>query len=256
MKNSKPIIKYTPATLANSIGMRPESLMRKMNEMGLKYGRHDILPEDTVIELLERYSEHHPQRPDEVVEKAQEIYQQINLQINFPDGSDGKPDSRLITQTVSKTVTDGVRQLPDGTDNEADGKGGRTDGNKMVTVLAYLAFVFILIFQMEHVASVGTDVSTFTDETARKVSGWLFAFTFNLTALVMTIKRGIKAKVQLFKRDVSYILLFAVLDVIFFVISSGPIEGSSDRLMWGKSILVGSATAFVIYSFNELVTNK
>ena len=27
-------------------------------------------------------------------------------------------------------------------------------------------------------------------------------------------------------------------------------------LMWAKAVLVGSATAFVIYSFNELLTDK
>ena len=120
----------------------------------------------------------------------------------------------------------------------------------------YFAFIFILLFQVEHLAIIGMDVSAFpNDSLARKVSGWLFALTVSITALLMTLRRGIKARITLFGYDVSYLMAFAVLDVIFFVLSSAPLEEST-WLHWVKSILVGTTTAFVIYSFNELITKN
>jgi len=264
MKNSKPT-EFTPERLARSIGIKVGSLQRKMNRMGLKYSRYDVLPEEVVEELVSEYSQPYPQRPDEVVEKAMEIAQQINVQINL--SHDGQTSRTSVVRSEDspplylseRTDSYADRQTGPRTDIAPQGKepdSSQTARTSLVTVLSYTAFIFILLFQMEHVASIGTDVSTFADETARKISGWLFAFTFNLTALVMTIKRGIRAKIRLLGRDMSYILLFALLDVVFFVISSAPIEQQGDGLAWAKAVLVGSATAFVIYSFNELVTDK
>ena len=260
---------FTPDHLAESMGLKVDSLMRKMNRMGLKYNRNDVLPYDAIEQIVTEYAKPHPQRPEEVVSNAMQLAQQVNVQINIgqtvPDSyvplSDRRPLS-MSANSDSGTDSQTVIQTVPRTDNAHDGihsdsaRTVQTVGGRFVTVLSYLAFVFILLFQMEHVASISIEVSAFKEETARRISGWLFAFTFSLTALVMTIKRGARAKIRLLGKELSYILLFALLDVVFFVVSTAPTEGQSEVLKWGKAVLVGSATAFVIYSFNELVTNR
>lgn len=276
---------FTPQSLAESLGIDIGTLKRAMTRMDFYYGKDDPLPPDVVREIIAAYAKPHPRRPEEVVESAQEIAQQFNIQINIGNqGEEGKPQLEILPR--EKPRAEEPKQLPapkaekeqavpkvePSTNNElypepAEGlaqslpKGNEQPATQnrspFVTILIYMAFIFILIFQMEHVASIGMDVSALNNETARKVSGWLFAFTFNLTALLMTLRRGISAVIKIGDKEISYILLFAILDVVFFVMSVAPMEGwSLGLLKWAKACLVGSATAFVIYSFNELLTEK
>ena len=254
---------FTPQTLADSLGLDIGTLKRAMTRMDFYYGKDDPLPPDVVREILSTYAKPHPRRPEEVVESAQEIAQQFNIQINIGEPLERKhredtpssavnlpdpPEERLGSQPLQ--ITSREKQI-------ANSEKPSPSRSPFVTILVYLAFIFILIFQMEHVASIGMDVSALNNDTARKVSGWLFAFTFNLTALLMTLRRGISAKLKFGEKEISYILLFAILDVVFFVMSAAPMEGLGPSiLMWAKAILVGSATAFVIYSFNELLTER
>ncbi len=258
---------FTPQTLAESLGIGLETLKRAMTRMDFYYGKDAPLPPDVVREIVATYARPHPRRPEEVVESAQEIAQQFNIQINISNPAPSRkteweqpPESSPSRIANSKPST---AVLPPATDNHQQTTNGRQPTtntpktNSFVTVLIYMAFVFILIFQMEHVASIGMDVSALNNDTARKVSGWLFAFTFNLTALLMTLRRGISAVIKFGEKKISYILLFAILDVVFFVMSAAPVDGlGSGVLMWAKAVLVGSATAFVIYSFNELLTER
>ena len=240
---------------------------RAMTRMDFYYGKDAPLPLDVVREIVATYARPHPRRPEEVVESAQEIAQQFNIQINISNPAPDRkteweqpPESSPPRMAKSEPPT---AVLPLATDNHQQTTNDRQPTtntpkpNSFVTILIYLAFVFILIFQMEHVASIGMDVSSLNNDTARKVSGWLFAFTFNLTALLMTLRRGISAVIQFGEKKISYILLFAILDVVFFVMSAAPVDGLGPvLLMWAKAVLVGSATSFVIYSFNELLTER
>lgn len=259
---------FTPQTLAESLGIDIGTLKRAMTRMDFYYGKDDPLPPEVVREIIAAYAKPHPRRPEEVVESAQEIAQQFNIQINIGNqGEERKPQLEILPR--EKPRAEEPKQLPapkaekeqatpkaePATKNRQPATG--TNRSPFVTILIYLAFIFILIFQMEHVASIGMDVSALNNETARKVSGWLFAFTFNLTPLLMTLRRGISAVIKIGEKEISYILLFAILDVVFFVMSAAPMEGWSIGLLkWAKACLVGSATAFVIYSFNELLTEK
>ena len=78
-----------------------------------------------------------------------------------------------------------------------------------------------------------------------------------LTALLMTLWRGTSAVVQIFSWRISYIAVFAIIDYIFFVIAVAPWDHpQTSNTLWLKTIFGGGATAFIIYSFNELLTTK
>lgn len=258
---------FTPQTLAESLGIGLETLKRAMTRMDFYYGKDAPLPPDVVREIVATYARPHPRRPEEVVESAQEIAQQFNIQINISNPAAGRdPQLEIVPREKPQSeapshLTTPNPETPSAPKMEAETRRQKPETSNthspFVTILVYLAFVFILIFQMEHVASIGMDVSALNDGNARKVSGWLFAFTFNLTALLMTLRRGISAVIQFGEKKISYILLFAILDVVFFVMSAAPVDGlRPGLLMWAKAVLVGSATAFVIYSFNELLTER
>jgi hypothetical protein len=244
---------FTGETLAESLALEWSTLRRKLNRMGHRYSKDDLIPEEVVQEIVLEYAQPHPRRSDEVVEGAQQVAGQLNIQINITNNSStGEPKHQETTpppygkQTVQPIQP---KALP-------SPEGGPQAGGRPVTILVYFAFVFILLYQVEHLAIIGMDVSAFpVDSLARKISGWLFAVTVSITALLMTLRRGIKARISIFGHDVSYLLAFAILDVIFFVLSSAPLEESTG-LHWVKSILVGTTTAFVIYSFNELITKN
>ena len=252
---------FTPQTLADALGIDIGTLKRAMTRMDFYYGKDDPLPPEVVQEIIAAYAKPHPRRPEEVVESAQEIAHQFNIQININNPAPERKPRLEITPKEEKQPIEPPKQLlppakepVEEAEPEEEPSGGRSP---FVTILVYMAFIFILIFQMEHVASIGMDVSALGNETARKVSGWLFAFTFNLTALLMTLRRGISAVIKIGEKETSYILLFSILDVVFFVMSAAPMDGvSAGLLKWAKACLVGSATAFVIYSFNELLTDK
>lgn len=266
---------FTPELLAENLGVDLPTMKRAMTRMNYYYGKDDSLPLDVVREIVATYAKPHPRRPEEVVESAQQFAQQFNIHINFSNNSPNSiedkeqqpPAPKLkpvpaslptapeppARQAEAKPDPKPVPEPPSDTEQQA----AMDTRSPLVTILVYMAFIFILMFQMEHVASIGMDVSALANETARQVSGWLFAFTFNLTALLMTLRRGISAVIHIGEKKMSYILLFAILDVIFFVMSAAPMGGLGEGiLMWGKAILVGSATAFVIYSFNELLTER
>ena len=253
---------FTPQTLADGLGIDIGTLKRAMTRMDFYYGKDDPLPPEVVQEIIAAYAKPHPRRPEEVVESAQEIAQQFNIQVNIGNPAPERKPQLDITPRQEPKPIELPKQLPPPPAKEPvseiieeeDPPSGRSP---FVTILVYMAFIFILLFQMEHVASIGMDVSALGNETARKVSGWLFAFTFNLTALLMTLRRGISAVIKFGENNISYILLFAILDVVFFVMSAAPMDGLNVGLLkWAKAFLVGSATAFVIYSFNELLTDK
>lgn len=244
---------FTGETLAESLALEWSTLRRKLNRMGHRYSKDDLIPEEVVQEIVLEYAQPHPRRSDEVVEGAQQVAGQLNIQINITNNSStGESKHQETTRTpYGKQTVQPVqpKALP-------SPEAGPQAGGKPVTILVYFAFVFILLYQVEHLAIIGMDVSAFPEgSSARTVSGWLFAVTVSITALLMTLRRGIKARISIFGYDVSYLLAFAILDVIFFVLSSAPLEESTG-LHWVKSILVGTTTAFVIYSFNELITKN
>jgi hypothetical protein len=244
---------FTGETLAESLALEWSTLRRKLNRMGHRYSKDDLIPEEVVQEIVLEYAQPHPRRSDEVVEGAQQVAGQLNIQINITNNTstEGPKHQNTTPPSPNKQTVQPVqpKALP-------SPEAGPQAGGRPVTILVYFAFVFILLYQVEHLAIIGMDVSAFpVDSLARKISGWLFAVTVSITALLMTLRRGIKARISIFGHDVSYLLAFAILDVIFFVLSSAPLEESTG-LHWVKSILVGTTTAFVIYSFNELITKN
>lgn len=260
----------TPQLLADNLGVDISTLKRTMTRMDFYYGKDDALPIDVVRDIVSTYAKPHPRRPEEVVESAHSFAQQFNIQVHFNSIPNSKPDPEPLPPApelpAPKTIPNPSISQPDPQPPAPkpspeppvlNQTANSPKHSPFVTILVYMAFIFILLFQMEHVASIGMDVSALGNETARKVSGWLFAFTFNLTALLMTLRRGISAVIHFGEKKVSYILLFAILDVVFFVMSAAPMDSLSVGLLkWAKAFLVGSATAFVIYSFNELLTDK
>jgi hypothetical protein len=251
---------FTGETLADSLSVKWPTLYKTMNRMGYKYGINDLIPEDVVQEIVLEYAQPKPNRADEVVKTAEQVAGQLNIPINItinnatvtqkePPKQHPKPDQTNDKQTVQPVQP---KALPKPTEELREPQAG----GKPVTALVYFAFIFILLYQVEHLATIGIDVSAFpAGSLARKVSGWLFAVTVSITALLMTLRRGIKARVSIFGENVSYLMVFAILDVIFFVLSSAPLEQTT-ALHWIKSLLVGITTAFVIYSFNELITKN
>ncbi|WP_282782267.1 hypothetical protein [Phaeodactylibacter xiamenensis] len=252
---------FTGETLAESLSLEWPTLRKKINRMGHRYGKDDLIPEDVVQEIVLDYAQPHPRRADEVVEGAQQVAGQLNIQINITNNSNtpapkpAEPQHPKPEQTNSTPAVQ-PKALPQPTEELPKPQADPQAGGKPVTALVYFAFIFILLYQVEHLATIGMDVSAFpADSLARKISGWLFAVTVSITALLMTLRRGIKARISIFGNDISYLMAFAVLDVIFFVLSSAPLT-EGNWLHWTKSILVGITTAFVIYSFNELITKK
>ena len=81
--NLKMQASFTPQTLADGLGIDIGTLKRAMTRMDFYYGKDDPLPPDVVREILSTYAKPHPRRPEEVVESAQEIAQQFNIQINI-----------------------------------------------------------------------------------------------------------------------------------------------------------------------------
>lgn len=262
---------FTGETLADSLSVKWSTLQKQINRMGYSYGKNDLIPEDVVQEIILEYAQPKPNRADEVVKTAKQVAGQLNIPINItinnatitqnePSKQHSKPDQTNDKQTVQlvkakpKALPKPTEQLP--TEELPEPQADPQAGGKPVTALVYFAFIFILLYQVEHLATIGMDVSAFpADSLARKISGWLFAVTVSITALLMTLRRGIKARIVIFGKDVSYLMAFAVLDVIFFVLSSAPLA-DGNWLHWTKSVLVGVTTAFVIYSFNELITKK
>jgi hypothetical protein len=244
-------------------------LRKKINRMGHRYGKDDLIPEDVVQEIVLEYAQPHPRRADETVEGAQQVAGQLNIPINItinnatitqnePSKQPREPEQTNNTPAVQpvqpKALPKPTEELP--TEELPEPQADPQAGGKPVTALVYFAFIFILMYQVEHLATIGMDVSAFpADSLARKISGWLFAVTVSITALLMTLRRGIKARIVIFGKDISYLMAFAVLDVIFFVLSSAPLA-DGNWLHWTKSVLVGVTTAFVIYSFNELITKN
>jgi hypothetical protein len=244
---------FTAEGLADYLGVSWESFRKNLERLEVDFNRNDLIPANILQEILKKYAEPHHKRPVEVNEKAKEAAGQLNIQININNNRQKKakkqPQKPVQTndkQTVQpKALPEPAEELPN-----------PQAGGKPVTALVYFAFIFILLYQVEHLATIGMDVSAFpAGSLARKVSGWLFAVTVSITALLMTLRRGIKARVTIFGESVSYLMVFAILDVIFFVLSSAPLEQTT-ALHWIKSLLVGITTAFVIYSFNELITKN
>lgn len=100
---------------------------------------------------------------------------------------------------------------------------------------------------------IGMDVSVFFEGSfVWMVSGWLFVVIVSIMVLLMILCWGIKVWIFIFRYDVSYLFVFVILDVIFFVFSFVFLE-ESIGLYWVKSILVGIMIVFVIYSFNEFI---
>lgn len=260
---------FTGGSLADSLGVKWESFRKTIRRMDYDYNKNDLIPDDVVQEIVLNYAQPHPQRSDEVVEVAQQFAGELNIPINItinnatvtqnePPKEHPKPDQTNNTPAVQpvqpKALPKPTEQLP--TEELPEPQADPQAGGKPVTALVYFAFIFILMYQVEHLATIGMDVSAFpADSLARKISGWLFAVTVSITALLMTLRRGIKARIIIFGKDVSYLMAFAVLDVIFFVLSSAPLA-DGNWLHWTKSVLVGVTTAFVIYSFNELITKN
>ncbi len=257
---------FTGETLADSLNVKWSTLQKQINRMGYSYGKNDLIPEDVVQEIILEYAQPKPNRADKVVKTAKQVAGQLNIPINItinnatitqnePSKQHPKPDQtndKQIVQPKPKPLPQPAPQPVADEKPQADPQAG----GKPVTALVYFAFIFILLYQVEHLATIGMDVSAFpADSLARKISGWLFAVTVSITALLMTLRRGIKARIIIFGKDISYLLAFAVLDVIFFVLSSAPLA-DGNWLHWTKSVLVGVTTAFVIYSFNELITKN
>ena len=269
---------FTGESLAESLSLEWGTLYKKMIRMGYNYGKDDLIPAGVVQDVVAEFAQPHPRRSEEVVESAQQVAQMFNIQINISPQPALKKSTPVVVENQPPITPEGKAQsgppalkekqetspprLPAGP-RRASGLGKqemeppplKENRSSFVTVLAYLAFIFILLFQMEHVAHIGMQVSAFRQESAREVSGWLFAFTFNLTALIMTLRRGVSAEIRIGKWSMSYLLAFAIMDVIFFVMASAPFK-DGPWLAWSKAVLVGGATAFVIYSFNELLTER
>lgn len=259
---------FTGETLADSLSLEWPTLRKQINRMGYSYGKNDLIPEDVVQEIVLEYVQPKPNRADEVVKTAKQVAGQLNFPINItinnatitqnePPKQHPKPEQTNNSPAVQPVQPAAPQPQPKALPQpEAKPEADPQAGGKPVTALVYFAFIFILLYQVEHLATIGMDVSAFpADSLARKISGWLFAVTVSITALLMTLRRGIKARITIFGNDVSYLMAFAVLDVIFFVLSSAPLE-ESGWLHWTKSVLVGVTTAFVIYSFNELITKN
>lgn len=248
---------FTGGSLAENLSLKWDTLRVWFRRRKYTYKKNDFIPQEIVQEVLEHYADNNNklENPEEVQEAIQEVAGKINLQINIlnsNEASAAKPVSKQPQKPSQTNRTAPVQKsLPD-PEPQADPLAG----GKPVTALVYFAFIFILLYQVEHLATIGMDVSAFpAGSLARKVSGWLFAVTVSITALLMTLRRGIKARVSIFGENVSYLMVFAILDVIFFVLSSAPLEQTT-ALHWIKSLLVGITTAFVIYSFNELITKN
>lgn len=242
---------FTAEGLADYLGVSWESFRKNLERLEVDFNRNDLIPANILQEILKKYAEPHHKRPVEVNEKAKEAAGQLNIQINI-NNNRPKKAKKQPQKPVQTNRTAPVQKVLPGPEPQADPQAG----GKPVTALVYFAFIFILLYQVEHLATIGMDVSAFpAGSLARKVSGWLFAVTVSITALLMTLRRGIKARVTIFGESVSYLMVFAILDVIFFVLSSAPLEQTT-ALHWIKSLLVGITTAFVIYSFNELITKN
>ena len=265
MENQEIMTEYefTGESLANSLNLEWNTLYKQLYRMGHKVSKDDLLAPELVKAIIIKNAK--PNKPEEVLEGIEKVAGQLNIQVNITNNSPEpapkpaapqhpKPDQKNDKQTVQpvqpKALPEPAEELP------TEELPNPQAGGKPVTALVYFAFIFILLYQVEHLATIGMDVSAFpAGSLARKVSGWLFAVTVSITALLMTLRRGIKARVTIFGESVSYLMVFAILDVIFFVLSSAPLEQTT-ALHWIKSLLVGITTAFVIYSFNELITKN
>ncbi|WP_282774706.1 hypothetical protein [Phaeodactylibacter xiamenensis] len=258
---------FTGESLANSLNLEWSTLYKQLYRMGHKVAKDDLLSPELVEAVIIKNAK--PNKPEEVLEGIEKVAGQLNIQVNIMNNSPApapkpaapqhpKPDQTNDKQTVPP-VQAKPKALPQPDPQPVADEKPQADpqaGGKPVTALVYFAFIFILLYQVEHLATIGMDVSAFpADSLARKISGWLFAVTVSITALLMTLRRGIKARIIIFGKDVSYLMAFAVLDVIFFVLSSAPLA-DGNWLHWTKSVLVGVTTAFVIYSFNELITKN
>lgn len=267
MENQEIITEYefTGESLANSLNLEWGTLYKQLYRMGHKVAKDDLLAPELVKAVIIKNAK--PNKPEEVLEGIEKVAGQLNFQINIMNNSTTPAPKPAETQRPKPKQTNDVQPVQPAApqpqpkalpqpEAKPEPQADPQAGGKPVTALVYFAFIFILLYQVEHLATIGMDVSAFpADSLARKISGWLFAVTVSITALLMTLRRGIKARITIFGNDVSYLMAFAVLDVIFFVLSSAPLE-AGNWLHWTKSILVGVTTAFVIYSFNELITKN
>jgi hypothetical protein len=270
MQNHERQIVFTGEQLADTLHLEWPTLYKKMTRMGYNYTKDEFLPEGVISELIADYAKPHPKRDEQTLKEAQHLavqYNIINITHNFDPAlrESAKPSERLRGNRPngrlpsnlpldSIEILESKRQLSAESLAPGDEDVKKTASNKSIIVLIYAAFIAILLYQIEHLAAVGMQVSAFPKGSlAGEISGWLFACTVAVTALVMTLKRGIKAKITIFGKEISYLLAFAFLDVIFFILSTAPLK-EGYALNWVMSVLVGVTVAFVIYSFNELVT--
>lgn len=237
---------YTVEALSDELSLDLETLRRTIYRMGHRYGKDDLLPAAVVRDVVAKYAQPHSKRSDEVMHAAMEIASQMNININVApspstnNAQETEEEKPALIHQPAKKEEKPVRKR-----------------SRLVNVLIYIAFISILVYQLEHVAMFGADISVLSNETARQASGFLFAFAVGLTALLMTLWRGTSAVIRIFNHDISYIAVFAVIDYILFVIAVAPWErGDASATFWAKTFIGGGATAFIIYSFNELLTTK
>lgn len=246
VQKQQKVFNFTGEQLAETLGVDWPTLYTALKRSGHKHGKDDFLSDAAVQDIIRSYSKPHARRDDSVVTTAQQIANQYNITLQLPERATLKARKALPAAPdlpPPPPPTDGVKAEP-------------SSGKRVIKVVIYTAFVFILLFQIEHLAAIGMEASAFSDPTARMVSGWLFACTAAATAFLMTIERGTAAKVKFFKQSVSYLKIFALLDIIFFMLSKLPAEYTSLGWYVFKVFMVAITTAFCIYSYAELITTK
>lgn len=108
----------------------------------------------------------------------------------------------------------------------------------------FVVFVAALLWQMHHSAGLVMRISLIEIAWMKWLSGVLFSFAVQFTALLMTIRKGSK----------NYLMIFACAEVIINMLYYRPwnYSGNDIATYWATSIIVSLCIAFTIYSYSEL----
>ena len=109
----------------------------------------------------------------------------------------------------------------------------------------FIVFIAAMVVQMEHTIALAKNASKLSSEILQYLSAGLFAFSFQFTGLLMTIRSG--------KRW--YLILFAIIEFFVNILYYKPWV-DNDLNNWVVSLLLSAAIPFAIYCYSELFTSE